>query len=77
MRALWSRLTAGTVVTVRGHNVRVRGVLARKARKLEDALSSFLPCDGTVTITGGRVKVFGDLAAVEQRVRNSVLAHLG
>jgi len=77
MRTLWHRLTAATVVTVRGHDVQVRGVLARKARRLEDALGPFLPCKGTVTITDGRVRIFGDLAAVEQRVRNSVLAHLG
>jgi len=77
MHPLWLRLTSGTLVTVKGREVRVRGVLAPKARKLEDALSSFLPCDGHVAITGGRVKVYGELRAVEQRVRNSVLAHLG
>lgn len=77
MRALWSRLTAATVVTIHGREVKVRGVLTRKAGRLRDALEPFLPCEATVTITAGRVRVFGELKAVEQRVRNAVLAHLG
>lgn len=76
MRALWLQLTSGTVVTVKGHEVRVRGLLARKAAKIENSLQSFLPANGYVTITNGRVKVLGDLLKYEQRVRNSVLAHL-
>lgn len=76
MRNLWLRLTSGTVVTVRGHSVRVQGVLERKASHIERALTSFLPSDGWVTITAGRVRVYGRLREVEQRVRNSVLAHL-
>jgi hypothetical protein len=77
MHSFWLRLTSGTLVTVKGRDVRVRGVLAPKARRIEDALSSFLPCEGHVAITGGRIKVYGELRSVEQRVRNSVLAHLG
>lgn len=76
MRNIWLRLTSGTVVTVKGQSVRVQGVLTRKASRIETALASFLPSDGSVTITGGRVRVYGRLREVEQRVRNSVLAHL-
>ena len=76
MRTFWLRLTAGTVVTVQGRDVRVQGVLAPKARRIQDALTSFLPSEGHLAITGRRVKVYGKLREVEQRVRNSVLAHL-
>ncbi len=76
MRKIWLRLTSGTVVTVRGRSVQVQGVLTRKARRIETALALFLPSEGYLTITSGRVRVYGHLREVEQRVRNSVLAHL-
>ena len=76
MRDFWRRLTSQTVITVREHEVRVRGLDPRKARRVEGALTSFLPCRGSITIKGKSIRAHGDLEAVEQRVRNAILAHL-
>ena len=77
MRDFWRRLTSQTVITVRDHEVRVRGLDPRRARRVENALSSFLPCHGSITISGKSIRAHGDLAPLEQRVRNAILAHLG
>ncbi len=76
MRTLWMRLTCQTLVTVKGKAVQVRSAHSRQRLKIVDALATFLPTDGHVTITGRRVKVHGALCGVEQRVRNSILAVL-
>ncbi|MDA1264833.1 MAG: hypothetical protein O2816_07130 [Planctomycetota bacterium] len=64
------------MITIREQEVRVRGLSPHKARRVENALASFLPCRGSVTISGKSIRAHGDLAPVEQRVRNAILAHL-
>jgi hypothetical protein len=70
VQAVALRLVSDTQIVVSGTGVTVRGKHRRQRRVIGEALESFLPGEGVITITGRRVQVYGSLAESEQAIRN-------